>query len=319
MTDGLEYQELHHHGRVATWRALIGTALVLILFVWLPVVLAVPFVVGLTLQGAGSQGISDFFELDPVTPGNLAYVDLGLALAIAAAVGVTWLMHGALAPRWLLSVVGRLRWRWLGTCAVLSVLTLTLTLVVASVLPGSADGTDLAGAVNDVTVRSIGFLAVIILLTPWQAAGEEFVFRGYLTQAWGSWGAVRSRRAGRVAAVLVPALIFALAHGLGQDVPVFFDRFAFGVVAGVLVILTGGIEAGLAMHVCNNLVAFGVALFFGDLTTTLTQTSGSWWLIASTLTQSVVYLGLVSVAARRRNLRRTSGPDPVLESSAPAL
>ena len=40
--------------------------------------------------------------------------------------------------------------------------------------------------------------------------------------------------------MLVPALIFALAHGLSQDWPVFFDRFAFGVVAGILVIRTGG-------------------------------------------------------------------------------
>ena len=46
--------------------------------------------------------------------------------------------------------------------------------------------------------------------------------------------------------------------------PIFFDRFAFGLVAGMLVILTGGLEAGIAMHVLNNWLAFGIALAFGD-------------------------------------------------------
>ena len=93
---------------------------------------------------------------------------------------------------------------------------------------------------------------MILLLTPLQAAGEEYCFRGYLTQAFG--GPASGRRA---SAVLVPALLFGLAHGIGQSPPVFFDRFAFGLVAGILVIRTGGLEAGIAMHVLNNLLAFG--------------------------------------------------------------
>ncbi|WP_447646819.1 CPBP family intramembrane glutamic endopeptidase [Nocardioides zeae] len=53
-------------------------------------------------------------------------------------------------------------------------------------------------------------------------------------------GGIFSRPAvSRTLAVVVPALLFALAHG-AQDPPVFFDRFAFGLAAGVLVILTGG-------------------------------------------------------------------------------
>ena len=64
---------------------------------------------------------------------------------------------------------------------------------------------------------------------------------------------------------LVPAVLFALAHGLGQSVPIFFDRLAFGLVAGLLVVLTGGLEAGIAMHVLNNWVAFGLTLAFGDM------------------------------------------------------
>ena len=138
---------------------------------------------------------------------------------------------------------------------------------------------------------------MIVLLTPLQAAGEEYAFRGYLTQAFG--GAFRSRWI----AVLVPALIFGAFHGLGQSLPIFFDRFAFGVVAGILAIATGGLEAAIAMHVLNNFLAFGIALAYGDLSSALNPTGGSWWSIPVTLTQSLAFLALVLWTARRQGLQ----------------
>ena len=137
---------------------------------------------------------------------------------------------------------------------------------------------------------------MILLLTPLQAAGEEYAFRGYLQQAFG--GLFGSR----VFAVGLSSLLFALAHGLGQSWPVFVDRLAFGLVAGVLVILTGGLEAGIAMHVLNNWLAFGLALAFSDMATTLNPTGGTWWSLPGTLTQSLVYLVLATWTARRMGL-----------------
>ena len=111
-------------------------------------------------------------------------------------------------------------------------------------------------------------------------------------------------RAARALAVLAPALLFALAHG-AQDLPVFFDRFAFGLVAGILVIATGGLEAGIAMHVLNNFLAFGLALAFSDMSSALNPTGGSWWNIPVTLTQSLVYLALAIWVARRMGIGTT--------------
>ncbi|MCL2543282.1 MAG: CPBP family intramembrane metalloprotease, partial [Nocardioidaceae bacterium] len=108
-----------------------------------------------------------------------------------------------------------------------------------------------------------------------------------------------------------------LAHGIGQDVPVFFDRFAFGLVAGVLVQLTGGLEAGIAMHVMNNLLTFGIALAYGDMTSTLHVTESSWWAIPVTLTQSLVYLALCWWLSRRMRVDRRSA-EGVLEAREPA-
>ncbi len=310
MGPDLPYYELHRGGRTGWWRSLLGAvADVSLVFVWLPLVLAVPFVAWLVADGADQEQVSDWLSLDPVTPGNLAYLNLTLAAAIPATMLVTYLFHGWLRPGWIASVAGRIRWRWLGVCLVLAVVALAATLAVSALLPAGDD--ELGGSLNEWTSTSRDFLLVIALLTPLQAVGEEYAFRGYLTQAVGG-------LTGRAwLAVLVPALLFALAHG-AQSAPVFFDRLAFGLVAGVLVIATGGLEAGIAMHVLNNLLAFGLALFFGDMTETLHASGGSWWMIPATLTQSLVYLGLATYVARRLGIARRTAPGKPTVLAAPS-
>ena len=57
------------------------------------------------------------------------------------------------------------------------------------------------------------------------------------------------------------------------------------------------------MHVLNNWLAFGIALAFGDMGSSLNPTGGSWWSIPVTLTQSLVYLGLAWWVARSHGPR----------------
>jgi len=285
--------------------------LAVLLFVVVQVVLAVAFTVGFVVTGSDdvAKSLERLVDTDHVTPSGLAYLNLSLAGAIPCAMFVTWAFHG-LRPGWLASVLPRLRWRWLLVCLGLSVVALVATVAVGAVLPADADGS-VDGELNDWTTTTRDFALVVLLLTPLQAAGEEYAFRGYLTQAFG--GLFRQRWA----AVLVPALLFALAHG-AQDLPIFFDRFAFGVVAGVLVIATGGLEAGIAMHVLNNFLAFGLALAYGDMSSALNPSGGSWWNIPVTLTQSLVYLGLAVWMARVLKVRRRTHP-VVLEGSEPRM
>ena len=323
-----QYHQLHRVGRPGRWRSLVGSVLVLVL-----VFLLVPAVAGAiafaALMAAGHTMDETTAILDvtaEATPTGLALLNIVIAAAIPVSWAVTWWLH-RLKPRWLSSVAPRLRWRFLLVCLGLAVVALLASLGVGLLLP-LAPGESPVGEVNEFTTRTRDFLLVILLLTPLQAAGEEYLFRGYLTQAFGSlvWG----QRASQALAVLGPALIFALFHGFSQDAPVFFDRFAFGVVAGILVIRTGGLEAAIAMHVLNNFLAFGLALAFGDLTTALTATGGSsWWMILSTLTQSLVYLALATWVAKGMGLVNVGPPvgrslpppsgDPVLEGSAPRV
>ena len=108
-------------------------------------------------------------------------------------------------------------------------------------------------------------------------------------------------------AIGATATLFAFAHGT-QNPPLFLDRFAFGLIAGWLVTRTGGLEAGIALHVLNNFLAFGIALIFGDLGSTLTVSEVSWWNIVLTVTQSGVYTALVLLLAARMRLHTHTQP-----------
>lgn len=318
----LGYHRLHRAGPRAVWRPVLGVVLVVLgAFLLAPLVWQLLFAAGFVAAGEplveSLEGLVDTRDPSPLT---LAYLNVVLASAIAMVWAVSVVLH-RLPLRWVTSVGPRMRWRYFAACLGLSFLALVATLVVSSLVPQAA-GEAVPVEVNAFTSTTRDFLLVVLLLTPFQAAGEEYLFRGYLTQAVG--GLVGGVAAAKVLAVLVPALLFGLAHG-AQDLPVFVDRFAFGVVAGVLVVVTGGLEAAVAMHVLNNFLAFGLALAFADLGDALNPTGGTWWSLPGTLTQSLVYLALAWWVARGMGLASTvegavlAGPEgPVYRSgSAP--
>ncbi|GEP33192.1 hypothetical protein NSZ01_09600 [Nocardioides szechwanensis] len=310
---GLPYHRVLRGGRWAWWRALLGLASV-VGFIFVLQVVVVAVVGGyLATTGLPLSEIEDRLSgKGEVMPSYLAVVNLGWATAIPAIWMVVWMVH-RVRPRWLASIAPKIRWRWFAVCLGLSMLALVATLIVAAFLP-TADS-DVSGDLNDFTSRTRDFLLVVLLLTPLQAAGEEYAFRGYLTQTVGAW--FPAGRVSLIAAVVVPSVLFALAHG-AQDPPIFVDRLAFGLVAGTLVVLTGGLEAGIAMHVLNNFLAFGVALAYGDMTSALNPTGGTWWSLPVTLTQSLTYLGLALWVARLMGLRSTS-EQAVLEPLRPRM
>ncbi len=246
-----------------------------------------------------------------IGPASMFYINIHLA-------SITWVAFLLMAylhrmrPGWLTSVAPRMRWRYFWACLGLSVVAIMVSLGLSLVLPGAADdGT--GGAVNDFTGELIALAIVILLTTPLQAIGEEYGFRGYLMVALGSlsgWiaertGITRERAmaVGTVTAIVGTSLLFALAHGV-QNFPLFFDRFTFGLIAGVLVVRTGGLEAGIALHVLNNLVAFALAIVYGNVGEALTVSEVSAWNIPMTIAQNGVYLVLCLLVFRRMGLSR---------------
>lgn len=297
---GLRYDQLLSTGRRGRWPYFVGIPALVVLVVAAQLAAIFGSFAVLLATGRPQGEVSELLGGDPVTPVYLAVVFLGWALSIPVVWLVVRVVHG-LRPRWLTSVRPRLRWSWLLVCLMLGVAAMVVTLLLSAlVVPAQEEALGMELGLNSWSREIAAFVLVVIVFTPLQAAGEEYVFRGYLLQA--TAGLTHSR----VVAVLGSALVFAIAHGLGQSIPVFFDRFAFGLVAGLLVIVTGGLEAGIAMHLVNNFLAFGIALAFGDITEALHASGGSWWMVPVTVVKSLVYLGLVFWAARTIGLSTRS-------------
>ncbi|WAL97809.1 CPBP family intramembrane glutamic endopeptidase [Streptomyces sp. Je 1-369] len=305
----LPYHRLAHAtGRHQWWRPLAGTGLVLAgAVVAAMAVLLVGEIVGAVLNRPVDK---DGFHVW----GGIAETGSAL-LSLAVLTPVVFL-----AARWaqrrpagtLSSVTGGLRWDWLGRC-----LTVALPLVVASLgvmllLPesagggadGTGGGTEWAGWPDFL----LG-LAVVCVLVPFQASAEEYVFRGWLVQAVGAWW-----RTPWVA--LVPqALLFAAAHGWGTPWG-FADLVVFGLVAGVLTVRTGGLEAAIGLHVVNNLLAMGVsAAIAGALASEETAADMGWMAVGVDVVMLCGYATLVLRLANRRGVETVAEPMPVLAPS----
>ncbi|UOY01476.1 CPBP family intramembrane glutamic endopeptidase [Blastococcus sp. PRF04-17] len=153
---------------------------------------------------------------------------------------------------------------------------------------------------------------------PLQSAAEEYLFRGYLSQAITGW--FRRPGAGAVVAGLVTAAVFSVAH-VPADWPTFLDRFAFGLAASAVVWLTGGLEAAIVLHAVNNVLVFVLAGSLGDGVATDELPEGTGLLyLALSLVAMAAYVLLVRRAARRlRPETHTAAQDlrPVLPA-APA-
>lgn len=306
---GLEYHRIYRAGRQGWGWYAGGIVTLLVLFFVVSAVLVVIGAVALLLATGTPTGelgdrLAALADTAETTPSVLLFLNVILIFAIPAAWFCTRVFHG-IRPRWLASVAPRIRWRWLLASFGIALVSLVAAIVLGALLPGAGEGEDLTGGVNAFTNATRDFLLVIVLLTPLQAVAEEYAFRGYLTQAFGSM--LRDPRLARYLAVIGPALLFAVAHG-GQSLPIFFDRLAFGVVAGILVIATGGLEAGIAYHVVNNLLAFGFALFFGDMTEALNPTGGSWLDVVVSFVKSAIFVTLSIYVARKMGLQTRTTP-----------
>ena len=240
------------------------TGIVLIVVVLAAYFLVVPLintvVVGLGWLAAGRPGGFTAYLADAATfahPSGL----LGTQLAIAALTLLVWLLYRFAHHRrlpWLWSVTPGVRWRYALAC-------LLASLVVFGAL---AAWTALRGPGANPPANWGWYLAFILVTTPFQALGEEVLFRGYLMQLCGT--LVRSPWF----AIAATSVVFALFHGT-QSVWLFCGRLVFGLAAGVLVWRTGGLEAGVVAHTVNNLATFLVALFTGTIVQARTMTTVS--------------------------------------------
>jgi len=174
-------------------------------------------------------------------PWGMVAAQLGIALLIPITAALVLTVHHV-RPAYVFSVVPGMRWRPFLVFLAVAAVTLNGVLWAQNAIVGKA--------MTFVPQPGFaGFLVAILLTSPLQAAAEEVFFRGYLLQALGSWAP------NRWVGILGSAGVFALFHGT-QNPALFASRFAFGVLAAVLVVYVGGLEAGIAAHIVNNVSAF---------------------------------------------------------------
>lgn len=279
------------------WKSLLG--LLLAATAWLVgsvvLVVAVALTVGL---GDDSDGFLNDLASDPLgSPTTLLIVNLNLALLIPS-VWVALLAVHQERLGWVSSVVRRLRWHLVLVFGSVASGLLLIGLVLGYLIVDPVS--DTAGETYDSGFIA-AMLAVVLLTTPLQAAGEEYFFRGYLSQVIGGW--IPARATGGIVAGLVTGVLFALAHG-SQDVPTFLSRLAFGLSASVVVWLTGGLEAAIAYHAMNNILLFLLLLVVGP--SLEVETSGGL-VLAVDLSVMVAYVSFVWWWSRRRPVQRTTG------------
>ncbi|PRI12427.1 CPBP family intramembrane glutamic endopeptidase [Leucobacter massiliensis] len=204
------------------------------------------------------------------------------------------------------SVAARIRWGLLGRLSVAALLAVVVMNVV-----GIAFGMALSLAGDPASLSETapapdqGFdwaaawtsLVIVVLLVPLQATAEEVVFRGLFMQVIGSW--LRSPWFG----ILIPSLGFALLHI--YDVWGLLSVGLLGVVAAWLTWRTGGLEAAIAIHVINNLIAFGFMTFaFGGETAQVEESGGPGTLLGA-LAGYAVFIWLTLRTFRRHGYGRT--------------
>ncbi len=136
------------------------------------------------------------------------------------------------------------------------------------------------------------FLAMLIGFSI-QASAEEIIFRGYILQV--------ARRGFRAVwpAVGLSGLLFTLAHA-GYGVESAIASLIFAICLTVVVLLLGGLELAMGVHIGNNFI---IGLLFQDLSdANAPSASGIAW--NELATTAAIALVLIGAAALMRRLAR---------------
>ncbi|SMX68104.1 CAAX protease self-immunity [Brevibacterium iodinum ATCC 49514] len=184
------------------------------------------------------------------------------------------------------SLRGGMRWGRLGRYLLVGAAVWVVCAIVMVAFSDGSMGHLTSGIVWNSQVFAM--LVAIILLVPFQATAEEVVFRGLAMNIIGSW--LRHP----AWAVLIPVPFFVVGHV--YDLPGLIDVGIFAVIVGALTIITGGLEAGIAFHIVNNVFAFGLGVLAGA---DLNATSAPTVEVVMSIAAPIVF-GIIVVLDHRR-------------------
>jgi CAAX protease family protein len=283
------YQQMLRGRKYRWWKPLLCLLLVIPLALLMMGLAIVPVLIAGWITGADLITTMDITNLGPIA---FIYLNLSLIVFIPASGLSIWIVHG-IRPRFLSSVAGGIRWRWLLRC-------------VGAILPLWALYAGLAALAGPPTSPRpdhwAALLVIVLLMTPLQAAGEEYFFRGWIMQNVGAWFA--RPIVGLVASLIVSAATFSAAH-LSPDPWTLGTIACLGLAAGIATWRTGGLEAAIAIHAVNNVLTYVVVMIFGGWSQAFVrpQTTGTPMMLVMAAAVSGIALALVLWQAKRAGLQ----------------
>ncbi|MBA9003879.1 CPBP family intramembrane glutamic endopeptidase [Thermomonospora cellulosilytica] len=320
---GVPYQRMARNRVQRWWRPVAGTFAIVLA----GVLALVPIFIGWVLVDIAVSGRDPDALTDPDGPlfGSVN-AELGFTL-VSVAIFLPFVLLAApifqrRRPGTLSSVTGRLRWRWLLLCLGLSVLISIVSFFFSWGASLLVDDTAVAAEEGSWVGWSAFWvpLVLVVLLVPVQATAEEYFFRGWLLQSIGS--CTLEGRTGRVArrlgaafrtpwlAICISGVGFMSLHGyVGWAAGAIF---AFAVITGWLTVRTGGLEAAIAIHVMNNVVAFLLPAALGQLS--LEQGAIPFPYVVADVLPMVLYAVIAVALARRLRLQTVTGSTPVAQT-----
>lgn len=308
---GVPYHRLARTGLHRWWRPLVGTAfLVAVGMLAIGAVLIGWEIVHSIVAGGFVEPEGDRIFPNPTEDLAVTLVILGVLTPVVLL--TVWLIQRRPVGS-VISVLNRMRWRWLlvSCLPALGYLAVSfgLGILVDAVFPTDETGSDSWVGWGRFVVPAL----VILLLVPFQSAAEEFVFRGWLIQAIGSYAPDQAdgsgfRRAVGTAlrspwpAVTITSVLFVAAHGYTGWAMV--DIFLFAMLIGWLTVRTGGLEAAISLHTLNNLLAFLLPAAVGQLDSWSEQGGAPWTILLVDVPALAAYAATLLRLARRNRIDR---------------
>jgi len=271
-------------------------------------VLIIPLMIYVVAAGLDPIQVINNMAAEKVDAITFAYLILGLASLIPLSMLANRIAHGV-RPRYLSSVAGGFRWRWLLRCLMITVPLFVIYMVLQLVLdwdPGARPE------------QWIALLIMVIIGIPFQSAGEEYAFRGMVLQNVGAW--FGNRKVALIVSMIPSVLLFAAAHG-SSDPWIFADLAVFAISSCILVWRTGGLEASVALHASNNITIMIATILFGGWDQAFVSASSQGNPLAPLVTLVVngVAVALILWQAKRHGIQRLYQPIAPAPQIAPPL
>ncbi|MHA7860005.1 CPBP family intramembrane glutamic endopeptidase [Tessaracoccus sp. Y36] len=291
-TTPVGYHQFWRAPGIAPWRPIVVVLILAVAFFGFAVLATLAAVgVEVATGAVDPDDLMGMLEEGRVTPGLVLANSIAIGLLLPFALLTGHLVKQR--PGFLHSVVGRVRWGWFWICVAASLVVLGLNMGIELSLTGTAD--------LELQIRPYTWWLLIglLLVTPFQAAAEEYLLRGVVFRTVGSW--FRPPVVAFIVGAVLNSALFMVMHGAADPwLNVFY--FSLGALLSWLTWRTGGLEAAAALHIVNNMIGFSIVPF-QDVSGLFDRSVGTGGpVILWQLTASVILVVLLDVLARRRRL-----------------